>query len=79
MDADIEKSLTKSKVFFFNINISNQRNISKILNSQRDHLPSKYLGIPLTDKPLSNEVWVSVTNKLKDKVKNSTRKSLNLA
>eukprot|EP00253_Pinus_taeda_P014375 PITA_14375 len=40
------------------------------LRFQRDNLPSKYLGSPLTDKPLSKEVWESVTNKLKDEVNN---------
>eukprot|EP00253_Pinus_taeda_P027981 PITA_27981 len=56
MAASIEVSLTKSKVFFFNTNISIQINLSKILGFQRDYLPSKYLGIPLTDKPLSKEI-----------------------
>eukprot|EP00253_Pinus_taeda_P020531 PITA_20531 len=31
-------------------------------------LPSKYLGIPLTDKPLSKKVWEPILNKLQDKV-----------
>eukprot|EP00253_Pinus_taeda_P036151 PITA_36151 len=39
----------------------------------------KYLGIPLTDKPLSKEVWEPVTNKLQDKVRKWTCRSLNLA
>ena len=70
MAAGTEVSLTKSKVFFFNTNISIQRNLSIILGFQRDHLPSKYLGMPLTDKPVSKEVWESITNKLKEKVNN---------
>ena len=77
--AGTKVSLTKSKIFFFNTDISIQRNISRILGIQIDHLPSKYLGMPLTDKPLSKEVWESVTNKLKDKVSTWTRRSLNLA
>lgn len=78
MAAGTEVSLTKSKVFFFNTNIAIQRNLSRILSFQRDYLPSKYLGIPLTDKPLSKEVWEPVTNKLKDKVSKWTSRSLNL-
>ena len=61
------------------MDISIQRHLSRILGFQRDHLPSKYLGMPLTDKPLSKEVWELVTNKLKDKVNNWTSISLNLA
>eukprot|EP00253_Pinus_taeda_P017321 PITA_17321 len=71
--------LTKSKVFFFNTNIAIQRNLSRILSFQRDHLPSKYMGIPLMEKPLSKEVWEPLTNKLKDKVSKWTSRSLNLA
>jgi len=50
MVASIEVSLNKSKVFFFNTNIATQKNITRILGFQREQLPSKYLGIPLTNK-----------------------------
>eukprot|EP00253_Pinus_taeda_P029050 PITA_29050 len=56
-----------------------QRNITRILGFQRDQLPSKYLGIPLTDKPLSKEVWEPIINKLQDKIRKWTCRSLNLA
>eukprot|EP00253_Pinus_taeda_P034631 PITA_34631 len=56
MAVGIEVSLNKSNIFFFNTNIAIQRNIARILGLQRDKLPSKYLGIPLTDKPLSKAV-----------------------
>ena len=79
MAAGTKVSLNKSKVFFFNTNIAIQRNIARILGFQRDHFPSKYLGIPLTNKPLSREVWEPVTNKLQDKIKKWTSRSLNLA
>lgn len=46
---------------------------------QRDQLPSKYLGIPLTDKPLSKKIWEPILNKLQDKIKKWTCRSLNLA
>eukprot|EP00253_Pinus_taeda_P035229 PITA_35229 len=42
-------------------------------------LPSKYLGVPLTDKPLSKAVWEPVINKLQDKTWKWTSRSLNLA
>lgn len=79
MAASTEVSLTKSKVFFFNTDISIQRNLSRILGFQRDILPSKYLGIPLIDRPLSKNIWESVKNKLKDKVNKWTSRSSNLA
>eukprot|EP00253_Pinus_taeda_P008429 PITA_08429 len=56
MAAGTEISLNKYIIFFFNTNITIQRNITKILGFQRDQLQSKYLGIPLTDKPLSKKV-----------------------
>lgn len=79
MATGTEVSVTKSKVFIFNIDISIQRNLSRIIDFQINHLPSKYIGMHLTDKPLSKEVWELVTNKMKDKVNNKTRRSLNLA
>lgn len=72
-----EVSLAKSNIFF-NTNISIQRNLSGILGFQIDSLPSKYLGVPLTDKPLRKDIWEVVKNKLKDKVTKWTSRSLNL-
>eukprot|EP00253_Pinus_taeda_P032242 PITA_32242 len=79
MAGGTEVSLSKSKIFFFNTDISIQRNLSRILGFQRDSLPSKYLGIPLTDKPLNKDIWESITNKLKDKVSEWTNRAFNLA
>jgi len=79
MATGMKVSLTKSNVLFFNTDISIQRHLSRTLAFQRDHLPCKYLGMPLTRKPLRKEVWESVTNKLKDKVNNWTSRSLSLA
>lgn len=62
--AGIEVSLTKSKKLFFNTNIAIQRNLTRILKFQRDQLPSKYLGIPLIEKPLSKEFCEPMKNKL---------------
>ena len=79
MAAGTEVSLNKSKVFFFNTNIAIQRNITRILGFQREHLPSKYLGIPLANKPLSKKFWEPIINKFQDKVRKWTCRSLNLA
>eukprot|EP00253_Pinus_taeda_P004094 PITA_04094 len=72
MAADTEVSLDKSKVFLFNTDIAIQRNLTKILGFQRDQLPSKYLGMPLTDKPLNRGVWEPIINKLQDRVRDWT-------
>jgi len=63
-----EVSLTKSKIFFFNTDNAIQRNLTRILGFQRELLPSKYLGVPLTDIPLSKIVWELVINKLQDRI-----------
>ena len=52
MAIGMELNLSKSNIFFFNTNIAIQKNISRILGFQRDVLPSKYLGVPPTNKPL---------------------------
>eukprot|EP00253_Pinus_taeda_P032083 PITA_32083 len=52
-----EVSIEKSEVFLFNTDIAIQRNLTRIIGFQRDQLPSKYLGISLTDKPLCRGVW----------------------
>eukprot|EP00253_Pinus_taeda_P024711 PITA_24711 len=72
-------NLSKSKIFFFNTNIAIQRNISRILGFQRDSLPSKYLGVPLTAKLMLKSIWEPLINKLQDKVSKWTFRSLNLA
>eukprot|EP00253_Pinus_taeda_P008423 PITA_08423 len=79
MATGTEVSFNKSKIFFFNTDISIQRNLTRSLSFQREQLPSKYLGIPLTEKPLSKEVWEPVTNKIQDKIRKWTCRSLNLA
>ena len=75
----MEVNLSKSKIFFFNTNIAIQKNISIILGFQRDFLPSKYLGVPLTTKPMLKRIWEPLINKLQDKVSKWTINSLNLA
>eukprot|EP00253_Pinus_taeda_P019258 PITA_19258 len=75
----LEFNLSKSKIFFLNTHIAIQRNISRILGFQRDSLPSKYMGVPLTAKPLHKSIWESVISKLYDNTKKWTIRSLNLA
>eukprot|EP00253_Pinus_taeda_P029476 PITA_29476 len=56
MGSGMEVNLSKSKIFFFNTHIAIQRNISKILGFQREIFLSKYLGVPLTAKPLHKSI-----------------------
>eukprot|EP00253_Pinus_taeda_P035429 PITA_35429 len=79
MAVGTEVSLSKSKVFFFNTNIAIQRNITRILGFQREQLPSKYLEVPLTDKPLGKHIWEPILNKLQEKINNWTYRALNFA
>eukprot|EP00253_Pinus_taeda_P007501 PITA_07501 len=79
MATSMEVNLSKSKIFFFNTNIAIQKNISRILGFQRDVLPLKYLGVPLTDKPLHKGIWELMINKMQDKITKWTFRSLNLA
>eukprot|EP00253_Pinus_taeda_P009576 PITA_09576 len=63
--------------------VKEARTIKHILNDSAmavgTEFPSKYLGIPFTDKPLSKEVWEPIINKLQDKIRKWTCRSLNLA
>eukprot|EP00253_Pinus_taeda_P028390 PITA_28390 len=79
MASGMEVNLSKSKIFFFNTNVAIQRNISRIMGFQRDSLPSKYLGVPLTAKPLHKSIWEPMISKLQDKTRKWTMRSLNLA
>eukprot|EP00253_Pinus_taeda_P011540 PITA_11540 len=46
---------------------------------QRDILPSKYLGVPLTAKSLHKSIWDPMINKMQDKINKWTMRYLNLA
>jgi len=75
----MEVNLSKSNVFFFNTHIAIQRNVSRILDFQRESLPSKYLGVPLKVKPRHKSIWDPLVTKMQDKVRKWTNRSLNLA
>jgi hypothetical protein len=46
---------SKSMIYFFNTNPAIQRNLANILWFERKMLPTKYLGIPLTDRACNME------------------------
>lgn len=68
----------KSKIFLFNNLQTICRNIMRILAILISSLPSTYLGIPLTDMPLSRATWENLLNKLEKILANWTFRSLNL-
>jgi hypothetical protein len=70
---------SKSMIYFFNTNPAIQRNLANILGFERKTLPTKYLGIHLTRRACKMETWERVINKLQERVKNWTYRSLNLA
>lgn len=56
-----------------------QTHLARILGFQKSLFPSKYLGVPLTDKPLTCSNWEPLITKLKKKISNWTFRALNLA
>jgi hypothetical protein len=46
----VEINHSKSMIYFFNTNPAIQRNLANILGFERKMLPTKYLGIPLTNR-----------------------------
>eukprot|EP00253_Pinus_taeda_P014772 PITA_14772 len=56
-----------------------KRNLSKILKIQRNSLPTKYLGIPLSEYAPKAANWEDLLNKMKAKLSSWTHRSLNMA
>eukprot|EP00253_Pinus_taeda_P001588 PITA_01588 len=69
----------KSQLFFFNTPPSTQRNIARVLGFTISHLPSKYLGAPLSDSVIKQVSWRSLPDKLDSKLSSWTFRALNLA
>jgi hypothetical protein len=65
-------NLVKSQIFFFNMPIQVQLHITRLLGFTRSSLPSKYLGIPLIDKPLRNTSWEDLLSKLRKRLSSWT-------
>jgi hypothetical protein len=66
-------------IYFFNRNPAIQRNLANILGFECKTLPTKYFGIPLMDIACKMAMWKGVINKLHERVKHWTYRSLNLA
>lgn len=68
----------KSNLFFFNTQLP-RRNIAKLLAIPISTLPFTYLGVPLTDKPLSPATWKNLIKNMEKIISNWTFRYLNLA
>eukprot|EP00253_Pinus_taeda_P016587 PITA_16587 len=72
-------NLSKSTIFFFNMNVAVQRNLSRILGFRRGNLPSRYLGAPLFDKLWQKSHWEKLLDNLKKICQHWTHRALNFA
>eukprot|EP00253_Pinus_taeda_P024058 PITA_24058 len=72
-------NLSKSTILFFNTNVADQRNLSRILGFRRGNLLSRYLGAPLYDKLWHKSHWEKMLDNLKRRCQHWTHKALNLA
>ena len=75
----MEINLTKSKKKIFNTSIPVQRNLSRILQIQKTSLPTKYLGIPISEYAYKYANWEALLNKMKARLSNWTYRALNMA
>jgi hypothetical protein len=53
-------------IFFFKTNPAIKRNLANTLGFDRKSLPTKYLGIPLTEKAYKLSTWEGIVNRLQD-------------
>eukprot|EP00253_Pinus_taeda_P036365 PITA_36365 len=70
-------NLDKSSIFIFNTHLAIKKNLTAILGFRRQSLPSKYLGIPLTDKPWQKLHWEKLLSNLEEWSNHLTNRVLN--
>jgi len=73
----MELNLAKSSIFFFNMNLAVQKNLSNVLGFKRCNLPSRYLGILLTNKPWQKIHWDKMIANLEKRCHHWTHRTLN--
>lgn len=69
----------KSCIFFFNTQRNVKNYLAKILGFSTRNLPSKYLGMPLSDNPLRNACWQNILQKHQGKLNCWAFRFLNIA
>lgn len=75
----MDLNLSKPSIFFFKTHLAVQKNLSKILRFKRCSLPSRYLGVPLTEKPWQKGHWEKMLSNLEKCNKHWTHRTLNFA
>eukprot|EP00253_Pinus_taeda_P029624 PITA_29624 len=75
----MELNLTKYSIFFFNMHLAVQKNLSIVLGFKRCNLPSRYLGILLTDRPWQTLHWERILANLEKRCHHWTHRNLNSA
>ncbi|GJW76253.1 RNA-directed DNA polymerase, eukaryota, reverse transcriptase zinc-binding domain protein [Tanacetum coccineum] len=75
----LQPNLSKSTVFFGNVNCGEQRSILKVLPFKIGSLPVKYLGVPLITKRLGKEDCKHLVDMVKNKVNDWKNKFLSYA
>lgn len=73
----MEANPGKSSIYFFNTPLITQRNIARILGFQVGTLPTKYLGIPLSDTTIRQASWQDLLDKLNSKLNEWALRPLN--
>jgi len=73
----MEANPRKSSTYFFNTPPITQRNITRILGFQVGSLPTKYLGIPLSDSTIKQASWQDLLDKLQSKLADWSLRPLN--
>jgi hypothetical protein len=58
----------KSQLFFFNTPQPIQCHLTRILGYQQCKLPSKYLGVPLTENSLKKKAWEDLLENMEKKL-----------
>jgi hypothetical protein len=76
--SDTTFNLAKSQLFFFNTPVAIQQHLSQLLNTLVCTLPSRYLGLPLSDSAARNISWDSLLLSITNRLSNWTFRSLNL-
>jgi hypothetical protein len=71
-------NMAKSQLFIFNTPVEIQHQLSQILNTPVCTLPSRYMGIPLSDSATRNISWDSLLLSITNHLSKWTFRSLNL-
>ena len=64
----MEVNPEKSQMFFFNSLLITQRNIGRILGFHKGRLPTKYMGVPLSQNLIRHASWKNIVDRVKARI-----------